>query len=259
MDDEHSDLEYKIERSEMTWETDLPEYSAFKHPLGKNLEQFSKEARGIRGAWGTVRLVRTIGLDKVMDLTRQAATWTHRGAVTETAAVPVLAKDQAEILKQERDTLFLQVQLLESRVAEERRRAEEAIREKDRIRSQLDKLLEAHGSTVEGNKELQRVLIAKDADSLKMIESFDGLVEHVHEDQVVVVYETEGDPIEHVYERDQFLDGHLPKVGERVIVSVFLASRSPQSRKADGPSRSESSEERAPRRRKNVIRGPHSF
>jgi len=258
VDDEHSDLEYKIERSETTWETDLPLYPVFEH-LFENLERLSMEARGIRGSWFPVEDVRRKNILKFMATMRQAASGTHRGAVAETTAIPVLTEDQADFLKRERDALFLQVQLLESRFAEERRRAIEARHELHRVRSQLDKLLETHGTAIEGNKELQRVLIAKDADSLRMIESFHGLVEHVHEDQVVVVYETEGDPIEHVYERDQFVDGHLPKAGERVIVSVFLATRSRQSEKADEAPRSESSEESAPRRRKNVIRGPHSF
>ncbi len=178
---------------------------------------------------------------------------------TAQTALPVSGEDQAEILKRERDALFVQVQFLESRVAAERQRAEEARVELARVRTGRDKLLETHGIAVEGSRELQRVLIAKDADALRMIESFHGLVEHVHEDQVVVVYETEDDLIEHVYEREQFADGCLPEKGERVIVSVFLASLNRASaEKVDLPD-AEPSEEAIFKKRKNVIRGPHSF
>ena len=55
-----------------------------------------------------------------------------------------------------------------------------------------------------------------------MIEQYEGVVEHVQGDSVTVVFEIEGDVVEHEYERSQFIDGRLPEEGDRLSVYVHV-------------------------------------
>ena len=55
-----------------------------------------------------------------------------------------------------------------------------------------------------------------------MTQRYEGIVEHVYEDQVVVVYDVDGSVIEHQYTRKQFVDQVLPKVGARLSVEIVV-------------------------------------
>lgn len=56
-----------------------------------------------------------------------------------------------------------------------------------------------------------------------MFESYEGVVKHVDDDQVIVVYEVEEDLVEQTYVAKQFVDGKLPKPGDRLAVFVHVA------------------------------------
>ena len=45
-------------------------------------------------------------------------------------------------------------------------------------------------------------------------------VQKIKDDEVVVVFDIDDDIVEHVYHRNQFIDGMLPDVGQRLRVSV---------------------------------------
>jgi hypothetical protein len=57
---------------------------------------------------------------------------------------------------------------------------------------------------------------------LRMIERFEGVVEHLHGDSVTVVFEIDDDVVEHTYRRSQFIDGQLPEEGDRITVYVHV-------------------------------------
>lgn len=86
---------------------------------------------------------------------------------------------------------------------------------------------------------------------LLMSMTYNGCVEHIIDDQITVVYETENDIVEHQYLRDQFVNA--PKEGDKVTIQVML-------RVVDvipTPDGDELIDLRS--HRKNVIKGPHTF
>lgn len=62
---------------------------------------------------------------------------------------------------------------------------------------------------------------------VRMAESYEGIVEDVDGDRVVVVYDVRGAIVEQTYERGQFIDGHLPDVGTRLAVFVNVVEIQP--------------------------------
>jgi hypothetical protein len=56
-----------------------------------------------------------------------------------------------------------------------------------------------------------------------MTESYRGVVVQVHCDEATVVYDVDGDILEHVYVRSQFSDGRLPAEGERLELVVHVS------------------------------------
>jgi len=164
-----------------------------------------------------------------------------------------------ETLTGERDALFVQNESLKSRVEEERRRAEDALGQRDKAQADLDKFLDAHGEVIKTNKDLLSALIARVAGKLSMFESYYGIVEHVHGERAFVVFETDGDPIEHVYERDQFIGGRLPKEGTKVAVHVLLTAMLQETPEGGDETGRAPDKDESPRQRKNVITGPYSF
>ena len=61
-----------------------------------------------------------------------------------------------------------------------------------------------------------------------MAESYEGVVKHVGDDEVVVLYEQEDDLVEHTYKRYQFLNLELPRKGTRLRVYVLVAQLPPE-------------------------------
>lgn len=55
-----------------------------------------------------------------------------------------------------------------------------------------------------------------------ILKKFEVVVEHVLGDTVAVVFDVEGDVVEHEYHRNQFADGQMPKEGEHLSVCVLM-------------------------------------
>lgn len=62
---------------------------------------------------------------------------------------------------------------------------------------------------------------------LIMTEEYHGVVDHVGNDTVTVVYWVNGGPLEQTYERKQFIDGKLPEVCQHVRVKVEVHAVDP--------------------------------
>ncbi len=201
--------------------------------LAKLLADLTNQ-RGVRVTW---KLAET---HPVLELTSEDAEL-RRGAVT--------ADERAESLRKERDELVIQNEILKSRVAEERRTTARAQQQYDQLKATMDNMVDDLRDRGKANETLQGALIAYHAGRVCMHESYWGVVEQVHGDKVVVVYETEDDPLEQVYKRSQFIEDRLPKVGDRVEVFVHVTIRAPRER--DAAIGEEATE--APRKRRNII------
>lgn len=179
------------------------------------------------------------------------------GAVLEYDERPAeVHRDSAEALREERDRLFVEKETLRSRLAEEQRRAADALAERDRMRKDLDRYLDSHSELAKSVRALQAVLLHERNGTLRMREAYHGRVEQVHDDRAFVTFETEEDPIHHVYEREQFMGGELPEKGLEVTVYVFAATGS-STRMTDTDVRGrEGSEDSVVESRRNVQSGP---
>jgi hypothetical protein len=109
----------------------------------------------------------------------------------------------------------------------------EALRRKSEVdiaalREENKRLLSLLEDANRVNDSLVRVLASRDEQRLRMFESYAGLVEEVQGDQVVVRYLVNGDVVEQTYEQSQFQGGHLPKVGDHLVVQVYLTEASKQ-------------------------------
>ena len=90
-----------------------------------------------------------------------------------------------------------------------------------------------------------------------MVESYEGVVEHMHGDKVIVVYEIDGGIVEQTYEKSQFMDGVLPEIGTRLAVFVNVAEV--QSKPVEpSAEETERSDEKASDQRK-ALSGPTEF
>lgn len=83
--------------------------------------------------------------------------------------------------------------------------------------------LEEIDAAVKHTMGLREVARACREGRLRMAERYDGVVEHVHKDTVVVVYGVGEDLVEQTYERNQFLDRHLPSKGDHLAVFIHVA------------------------------------
>lgn len=83
-----------------------------------------------------------------------------------------------------------------------------------------DILSSRKGLAVSQSANDEQARIAKMAVRVRIAESFSGVVAHVGEDEVVVVFDVNNDLVEHVYHRRQFIDKLLPKEGQCLTVSV---------------------------------------
>jgi len=55
-----------------------------------------------------------------------------------------------------------------------------------------------------------------------IVETYQGVVMHADEKSVTVIYNCEGEYLEHNYNKEQFISEELPKVGDKVIIRVIL-------------------------------------
>jgi hypothetical protein len=134
-------------------------------------------------------------------------------------------REELDRVREERDRLFIECEKLKSRVADERRTSARAQREYDQLKATLDKMLDQLNERARANDTLQAIVVERDAGRVCMQESYRGAVKHVHGDKVVVVFETEDDPLEQMYDASQFIDQKLPQVGDHIEVFVHAAKR----------------------------------
>lgn len=132
-------------------------------------------------------------------------------------------------VQQERDTLRVENELLKSRVAEQRRavaretrRYDQLLQELTKLREQGDDLISYAGRRTHALDTTASLLLQQTSCQVKMVEVLEGLVEHVHGDSVTVVFDVDDDVWEHIYRRDQFVDGRLPSQGENLTVCVHV-------------------------------------
>ena len=141
-----------------------------------------------------------------------------------------------ERLTKKLDELILENQQIKSQLTAERRAIQTAHRNGESI--------EAHnGQLAEALRQLQGALIARDAGRLVMHEKHVGVVVDTEGDEVLVSYETDDEPIEQVYHREQFMHDKLPREGDRVEAHV-LVSQAPEDsgKRRDAPSPEEMEE-----------------
>ena len=92
---------------------------------------------------------------------------------------------------------------------------DESQHQRANLHARIDELacrLEAQATTVE---RLHPLDVALSGDRLRLAQSYTGVVEDVHDDTVVVVYDVDGSIIEQTYVRSQFIGGRLPEVQTR--------------------------------------------
>ena len=92
-----------------------------------------------------------------------------------------------------------------------------------KLNDRIEKLIDCLNDRAKANDCLQSTLISRMDGRLRMAESYEGVVEDVHGDKVLVVYDVNGKIIEQTYEKSQFLDGRLPDVATRLAVFVNVA------------------------------------
>ena len=156
--------------------------------------------------------------------------------------------------------------MLKSRLQEERRAATRETHRYDQLLVQFKELQDRHDKLIgrmvercQASDRLQGALIARENASLRMSESYEGVVKHVSEDTVVVVFEADDDLLEQTYGREQFLDGKLPSEGDAVAAFVHLALLPHEEETSGDGAAPPDPADAARRRRKNVVKGPHEF
>lgn len=132
-------------------------------------------------------------------------------------------------LERERDNLQLQIQLLQSQLAEARRTAGRETQRYDQLQVQNDMLLDCLKVRDKTIGATMSLLLERQNLRLRMIEWYEGVVEHVHGDSATIVFEIDDDIVEHTYRRSQFIDGQLPEEGDRITVYVHVVHGSVES------------------------------
>ena len=156
--------------------------------------------------------------------------------------MPDESQSLLEHLRREVERLTFQNELLQSRVAEQRRSLAREARNIDKLHvdlvavreenAQLLRLQEQHLSLLDDRSRANDALVTKMAavedGSIRMHESYEGQVQYVGECTAVVAYNVDGQLIEQTYEKKQFKDGKLPLPGTCVKVLVFLVEYEPK-------------------------------
>ncbi len=161
------------------------------------------------------------------------------------------------------DELRLQNERLKSLAAQERRSAarmsqkyDQLLMEHSALRETMDKLVQLLKERAEANDALQATLLHHEEGRLRMFESHEGIVMDVDDDCAVVTYSIDDEYVDQTYRREQFVDGTLPKKGERLALFVHVAEV--LKRREDEPTSGAATDEQ-PRHRKRAIRPPREF
>lgn len=161
----------------------------------------------------------------------------------------------------ETEDLRLQNERLKSLVAQERRAAareaqksDQLLAELQRLRGSFDSLLNALTERMRANDALQEALIADKEGRLRMFETHEGVVVDVASEGVVVTYCVQGEYLDQAYQKDQFIDGRLPRKGDRLGAYVLIAELPKAQEQTPPPSTNEQH-----RHRDNAIRPPREF
>ncbi len=207
-----------------------------------------------------------------LDVKKNASALSHRveagraaqeKAVNPPVAVPRSRSGQkpSPDLENEIQQLRKQIELQKSQIAEARRVAARESQRYDQLlqqmtadRKNLDLMLDRLLQRNEDNRRLQSVLIARQAGRMRMTETYRGVVANVHSDEVTVVYDVDGDILEHTYFKSQFCDGQLPKEGDRLELTVHVSEID-----ADDLTASKSEMSDVPHLRKNLRNDADEF
>ncbi len=166
--------------------------------------------------------------------------------------------DAIEVIISERDDTSEEVDVRQL-LAEARHDADAARQECREMKKERDELLDAYREICRSNDALLETLEAKRDGHLCMFEFYSGIVEKVDDGRFFVVFETDGDPVEQIYTREQFLAGHEPKEHQRVSVYIF-ALDSTGGKAVDQDEITLSAEEGDDSgRRTNTVSGDYSF
>ena len=138
---------------------------------------------------------------------------------------------EVEELRRQVQILEPRAENLESRVKQERvtaaretQRYDQLLVQFGELQARCDTLIDRLNERARANDALQAALIAREGGRLRMFETYQGAVKHVHGDSVVVVFEVDDDLVERTYQRGQFIDGRVPAEDENVAVYVHLAT-----------------------------------
>ena len=85
-----------------------------------------------------------------------------------------------------------------------------------------------------------------------LVDTYRGEVVHADNDSVVVVYDVDGDLVEHIYHREQFVDQKLPPLGTLVESRTVIVELPPEIEAELPP-------DTGPRRRKNTATYSREF
>ena len=199
----------------------------------KALLEFLEARATAFGSFGAGKYARVLAL-----LMGNARAWASPSLEPSARAVEERAKHPAESLpsttteakirelQEQLEKFRVENQLLQSRVAEERRTAGRETQRYDQLQVQNDKLLDCLKDRDKAIDATIALLLERSNARLRMIERYEGVVEHVHGDSVAVVFEIDDDVVEHTYRRNQLIGGQLPEAGERITVYVHVVQGS---------------------------------
>ena len=198
----------------------------------------------------------------------------HHGSPRPRPAIDESAEEERhekeiERLRKEVDRLTIQNELLQTRVAEQRRSLAREARNADKLHAELvavreqnarflsmqDRYLTLLSDRGRANDALVTKMACEEDGLIRMHESYDGQVQHVGENTALVLFDVDGQLVEQTYEKEQFKDGKLPAPGTCVRVLVFVVEYEPKSPSIDEPERATSDK---PSQRKSLT-GPVEF
>ncbi len=191
------------------------------------------------------------------------------------AAAPILAQFQGyprgsvagrvtgSGTREELDELRVQNERLKSLATQERRSAARESQKHDQLlvehralRETVDNLIQLLKQRAEANDALQATLLHHEEGRLCMFESHEGIVMHVDDDCAVVTYSIDDEYVDQTYRREQFVDGRLPKRGDRLALFVHVAEV--LKRREDETTSGAATDEQR-RHRKRAVRPPREF
>lgn len=125
---------------------------------------------------------------------------------------------------------------------------------------QRDDILDRYNEESRKCRQMESLLQDKNSGQLLMFECYSGIVEASSEDSATIVFETDDDVVEHLYEREQFTDGKIPEEGQRVSVCFYL-SELQEVEVAELPKDWDTEDDFIDfrSRRKNVVKGPYTI